>query len=177
MDDDEWEQVRQRVAQQLIESLGSLPETEIRKDSPHLWWLAGLISVADWIGSDESFFPVDQNLEADESRQRAGETIGFGTPKIHHGLTFEELFPFVLAPNDLQRQALDVITEPGIYVIEAPMGMGKTEAALACAYRLLSEGKANGIYFDACENKRYLAGGSHCTAIQVLALLPLGGAC
>ncbi|MGZ8218946.1 CRISPR-associated helicase Cas3' [Methylomagnum sp.] len=27
------------------------------------------------------------------------------------------------------------------------MGMGKTEAALACAYRLLSEGKATGIYF------------------------------
>jgi CRISPR-associated endonuclease/helicase Cas3 len=148
MTDDEWEQVRQRVAQQLIESLGALPETEISKDSPHLWRLAGLISVADWIGSDESFFPVDQNLEANESRRRASnvvETIGFGTPAIRCGLTFEQLFPF--PPNDLQCQALDVITEPGIYVIEAPMGMGKTEAALACAYRLMSEGKANGIYF------------------------------
>jgi CRISPR-associated endonuclease/helicase Cas3 len=148
MTNDEWEQVRQQVAQQLIENLGALPTTEIGKDSPHLWWLAGLISVADWIGSDESFFPVDQNLEADESRQRASnaiETIGFGTPEIRRGLMFEQLFPF--APNDLQLQALDVITEPGIYVIEAPMGMGKTEAALACAYRLISEGKATGIYF------------------------------
>ncbi|MGH6635897.1 MAG: CRISPR-associated helicase Cas3', partial [Gammaproteobacteria bacterium] len=148
MKNDEWEQVRQRVAMQLIESLGALPQTEISKNSPHLWWLAGLISVADWIGSDESFFPVDRNLEADESRRRAGhavETIGFGIPEIRCGLTFEQLFPF--PPNDLQRQAMDVITEPGIYVIEAPMGMGKTEAALACAYRLMSERKANGIYF------------------------------
>lgn len=148
MINDEWEQVRQRVAMQLIESLGALPQTEISKNSPHLWWLAGLISVADWIGSDESFFPVDRNLEAHESHPRAShavETIGFGIPDIPRGLTFERLFPF--PPNDLQRQAMDVITEPGIYVIEAPMGMGKTEAALACAYRLLSEGKANGIYF------------------------------
>lgn len=148
MKNDEWEQVRQRVAMQLIESLGALPQTEISKNSPHLWWLSGSISVADWIGSDESFFPVNRGLEADESRRRAGhavETIGFGIPEIHYGLTFEKLFPF--APNDLQRQALDVISEPGIYVIEAPMGMGKTEAALACAYRLMSEGKATGIYF------------------------------
>lgn len=32
-------------------------------------------------------------------------------------------------------------------MIEAPMGMGKTEAALWCAYKLMSEGKALGIYF------------------------------
>jgi CRISPR-associated endonuclease/helicase Cas3 len=154
---DDWEQQRQNVANQLIEELkGTLPETDIDRDSPSLWWLAGLISVADWIGSDTNNFPADQNLETEESQQRAKqavESIGFAHPAVHAGLEFSQLFPpeqpesKPFMPNDLQLQALKVITEPGIYVIEAPMGMGKTEAALACAYRLLSEGKASGIYF------------------------------
>ena len=149
MRNDEWEQERQRVARQLIEALaGDLPKTEICRESAHLWWLAGLISVSDWIGSDETYFPIDRNLELKESRrlaQDAVKAIGFSHAEARSGLSFEELFPF--AQNDLQREAEAAITEPGIYVIEAPMGMGKTEAALACAYRLICEGKASGIYF------------------------------
>jgi CRISPR-associated endonuclease/helicase Cas3 len=147
-----WEQERQRLARQLIEHFGELPDAEIERDSPCLWWLAGLISVADWIGSDEDNFPPDRNLSPEESRARAKEAvekIGFAQPEIQPGLSFSELFPAIppLVPNDLQNKALEAITEPGIYVIEAPMGMGKTEAALACAYRLLAMGKANGVYF------------------------------
>lgn len=149
MKNDEWEQERQRVARQLIEALaGGLPKTEINRESAHLWWLAGLISVSDWIGSDETYFPIDRDLELEESRrlaQVAVKAIGFSHPEVRSGLSFEELFPF--PQNDLQREAVTAITEPGIYVIEAPMGMGKTEAALACAYRLICEGKASGIYF------------------------------
>ena len=151
-----WERERQRVAKQLMEHFGELPDTEIERDSPGLWWLAGLISVSDWIGSDIRNFPAEQNLEPEESQKRARqavETIGFAYPAIQSGLDFSQLFPpetpdtKPLTPNDLQIKALEAITEPGIYAIEAPMGMGKTEAALACAYRLLCEGKANGIYF------------------------------
>lgn len=151
-----WERERQRVAKQLIEHFGELPDTKIKRDSPGLWWLAGLISVSDWIGSDIRNFPADKNFEPEESQQRARqavETIGFAYPAIRSGLDFSQLFPpetldtKPLTPNDLQIKALEAITEPGIYAIEAPMGMGKTEAALACAYRLLCEGKTNGIYF------------------------------
>lgn len=149
MKNDEWEQERQRVAKHLINVLnGELPTAEISRESECLWWLAGLISVSDWIGSDETFFPVDQDLELQDSircAQVAVETIGFTIPKARSDLSFEQLFSF--SPNDLQNKAEAVITKPGIYVIEAPMGMGKTEAALACTYRLICEGKANGIYF------------------------------
>lgn len=149
MKKDEWEQERQRIARQLIEALpGALPKIEINRESAHLWWLAGLISVSDWIGSDETYFPADQDHELEESRklaQVAVEAIGFSHSEARSGLSFEELFSF--PQNDLQREAVSAITEPGIYVIEAPMGMGKTEAALACAYRLICQGKASGIYF------------------------------
>lgn len=149
MKNDEWEQERQKIARQLMETLaGELPKAEISRESAHLWWLAGLISVADWIGSDETYFPADRDLELEESKVRAQaavKDIGFSPLEARSGLSFEQLFPF--PQNDLQRKTMAAITEPGIYVIEAPMGMGKTEAALACAYSLICEGKANGIYF------------------------------
>lgn len=149
MKNDEWEAERQRVARQLIETLASkLPTAENSRESAHLWWLAGLISVADWIGSDETYFPADRDLDLEDSKQKAQkavEAVGFSPPEARSGFSFEQIFLF--PPNDLQREAVAAITEPGIYVIEAPMGMGKTEAALACAYRLICEGKASGIYF------------------------------
>lgn len=146
--DSEWERHRLHVAQKLVKELGELPVSEISSDSPVLWWLAGLISIADWIGSDETYFCPDKNRDARESRataQVAVKSIGLDRPILKQGLDFQALFQF--PPHNLQVQALEAIAEPGVYVIEAPMGMGKTEAALACAYRLMCEGKATGFYF------------------------------
>ncbi len=116
--------------------------------SPALWWLAGLTSVADWIGSDESFFSPDRGaIDEDFSSiaRNALDSIGFIPPYIKENLTFESLFGF--QPNDMQEKTVASVTGPGVYVIEAPMGMGKTEAALWTAYQLMSAGKASGIYF------------------------------
>ena len=156
MKNDGWEEERQRTAQRLVEALGNPPNVDINDRSPVLWWLAGLITVSDWIGSDERFFPTDVNPVEDQARCRALEAlefIGFAQPEIRPGLSFTELFHLHDAngqpaqPNDLQTAAYRSINEPGIYVIEAPMGIGKTEAALWATYRLMCEGKASGIYF------------------------------
>jgi CRISPR-associated endonuclease/helicase Cas3 len=151
---DEWEDKRREAASHLLRDLnlappdvaGSLPDIEA--ESSLLWLMAGLVSMADWIGSDETFFSEDRELTLEEiivSATRSLESIGLGMPKIRSGLSFEELFHF--SPNSLQRVAVDYIRTPGIYAIEAPMGMGKTEAALVCAYQLLCTGAATGIYF------------------------------
>lgn len=151
-DSDEWEAKRRETADALakifLDDPANVRGLSVTMDAPVVWWLAGLTSVADWIGSDESFFPADKNLPADVSREHAARalaSIGFESLPLICGLNFQQIFGF--APNDLQSQALSAIQEPGIYVIEAPMGIGKTEAALACAYELMCKGLADGIYF------------------------------
>ena len=144
---DQWEDERQKALQFLEEAFGGMPALEIDQDTAALWWLAGLTSVADWIGSDERFFSADQPVgDARAAAQKAIEHIGFLTRRIQSNLNFRDLFG-LHGPNSLQKAAVEFITSPGLYVIEAPMGMGKTEAALWCAYNLLCDGKASGIYF------------------------------
>lgn len=117
-------------------------------ESSAIWWLAGLTSVADWIGSDERYFsPESQNADVNVASiaNSALDSIGLTPPTLKKGLSFEQIFRF--QPNEMQTQTLATLTGPGVFVIEAPMGMGKTEAALGAAYQLLTAGKASGIYF------------------------------
>ncbi len=153
----EWVDERQRSAQQLWRYFNADPSSvSISAESPALWWLAGLTSVADWIGSDERFFSPYQRTEDTDASTQALNTlnaIGFGRTPIIPGLTFHDLFydpespEIEWSPNEMQEKTVRTVTGPGVYVIEAPMGMGKTEAALWAAYRLLVCGKATGIYF------------------------------
>jgi CRISPR-associated endonuclease/helicase Cas3 len=152
VDNDAWEEKRRETANALaatfLDDAEQMRSFVIDKDAPELWWLAGLTSVADWIGSDENHFPTDKNLPVDISREHAAHAltaIGFEAVPLRRALDFEDLFPF--PANDLQTQAMHVMQQPGVYVIEAPMGIGKTEAALACAYQLMCKGLADGIYF------------------------------
>ncbi len=150
---DLWEAQRRRLADELAAILGGsgpLPHLEL-DDLSVLWQTAGLITVADWIGSDETFFsPACADFPAEVEAARAAATaalqrIGLEPPPIRSGLSFSQLFDF--PPNDLQSAALEVIRQPGVYVLEAPMGLGKTEAALAAAYHLICAGNASGLYF------------------------------
>jgi CRISPR-associated endonuclease/helicase Cas3 len=60
-------------------------------------------------------------------------------------MSFEQAFGF--APHPLQREFINAVDGPGVYVLEAPMGSGKTEAALYAAYRLMVTGVNAGLYF------------------------------
>ncbi len=125
-------------------------------ESPSLWWLAGLTTVADWIGSNERFFPPERRTNDEDDpalARKALDAIGFKETPVNGNLSFHDLFhdsekpEIEWEPNEIQKKTLATVTVPGIYVVEAPMGMGKTEAALWAAYNLLASKKATGIYF------------------------------
>lgn len=105
--------------------------------------LAGLSSVADWIGSGGFF--EDPASPWRENIAQAVDNAGFTPPVYRSGLSFRQVFGF--EPRPAQQQLIDSIDGPGVYVLEAPMGMGKTEAALYAAYRALEKQQATGIYF------------------------------
>lgn len=105
--------------------------------------LKGLTAVADWIGSGSLF---DDPAQAwPPLVPQAVEEAGFFPLSFVPGLDFHDIFGF--SPNPVQQALMEAVDGPGIYVLEAPMGTGKTEAALFAAYRLLVAQKARGLYF------------------------------
>lgn len=151
----DWDAERNSAAQNIWDYFGTNDSSlSITADSPSLWWLAGLTTVADWIGSDERFFPADNIPDNQvEAARNALDSIGLQRPEFTRDLTFHDLFhdpekpDIKWIPNDMQLKTLATVTGPGTYVVEAPMGMGKTEAALWAAYQMLVAGNATGIYF------------------------------
>ncbi|WP_460428816.1 CRISPR-associated helicase Cas3' [Azotobacter armeniacus] len=136
-----WQQERERLIAALKEALQTDWPTVGSAAQARL--LAGLTSVADWIGSGEFF--EDPVLEWQPRIAQALDAAGFVPPAVKPGLSFEQVFGF--APRSAQRQLIEQVATPGVYVLEAPMGLGKTEAALYAAYRILERGQACGIYF------------------------------
>ena len=166
----DWNGERQRFAQLLWSYFNAESTSDtITENSPAIWWVAGLTSIADWIGSDERFFPPERrtgDVDVYTLARIALEGIGFRQIEFIRTLSFHDLFhnaekPEIRwIPNEMQEKTLSTVTAPGVYVIEAPMGMGKTEAALWAAYHLLASGKATGIYFalptQATSNRMHL---------------------
>lgn len=143
-----WEEQRRCLAEDLIKEFGPVP-VEPPADAV-IWFVAGLITIADWIGSDEKHFPLDARWDMPERRRRAQTaltTIGWRSAETKQLNGFGELFPETPQPNSLQTATAQIVRDPGVYVIEGPMGCGKTEAALAAAYQLIAAGKAAGLYF------------------------------
>lgn len=151
-----WKELRDEAIRELTQIFGPLPTNVSKPTREQIELAAGFIVVADWLGSDENFLIDGVVPDANEAEKRAVailDGIGWTVPKPLDGKTFDELFgeaskgERVFEPNETQRMLYDVATEPGVFIVEAPTGTGKTEAALWAAYRLLRNRCSNGIYF------------------------------
>jgi CRISPR-associated endonuclease/helicase Cas3 len=109
----------------------------------------GLLTLADWLGSDASLFPLaEPQGEPRAAMQfcaavRAVEGRGLGalpTPSC----SFAEAF--TVTPRGMQHAAADLALGP-IALLEAETGSGKTEAALWRWLALRQAGLVDGLYF------------------------------
>lgn len=120
--------------------------------------LSALILTSDWISSGFDLISIKEVPDLDHSlpSTRAAAQLSRITlpPRFDAGAivrderSFLERFGFEM--NDMQREFLSMINESDaseIFILEAAMGGGKTEAALFAAEILMSKGGFNGVYF------------------------------
>lgn len=136
-----WQAQRIELLAQLKQALGV--DFPIVKDALQARVLAGLTTVSDWVGSGSLFEDPDGDWRS--RIEQALDSAGFVQPQLKPELSFRDVFDFY--PKDTQTKLIEAVNQSGVYVLEAPMGLGKTEAALYAAYQLLEKKLTTGIYF------------------------------
>jgi len=152
---------------QVLENLGqaliaALPEAFAEGGpplprTPDFWHaIAGLIMLADWLGSDcgAFFYTNGENDDrryawAREAARDLIRAIGLDPVGFRLGMADADAFASVIlpgfTPTKAQRAAMEA--EGPIAIIEAETGSGKTEAALWRFARLFAEDRVDGLYF------------------------------
>lgn len=157
----DWRAARRAIFETLtaVFTPTKLP-TKSTLSGPDFMLLAGLTSFADWIGSNEHYFPYGAVEDCGDPaewfrrrRERNAENALDETgwlprlPLTDAPRAFAEVFGFT--PRPLQQAVVDAlgsIHQPAILLLEAPMGEGKTEAALYAHLELQRRLGHRGLY-------------------------------
>jgi CRISPR-associated helicase Cas3 len=144
----------------------------MRLSRPSQVLLTGIVIVADWIASNDDFFPLlpistaseplaplDENLLAKHTAQRletgwAQLDLPAQWSAQHLGDDLDQVFRERFdseadGARPVQRAAVAAAKAqrpPGLIIVEAPMGSGKTEAALLAAEELAASSGADGCF-------------------------------
>ncbi len=125
--------------------------------------LTGIVIIADWMASNDRWcglIPLRETVPQESSAvraERAWKQAKLPTPWQSDADALEDVsllynqarFGFD-TPTEMQVAALECVMQavkPGIYVLEAPMGCGKTETALAMAELLCAKCGRSGVFF------------------------------
>ncbi len=147
--------IQEALVKSDFESISELPEINAQAQM----LLSGLLITADWIASNTELFPLisidDDGNEIDFEKRtlNALENLNFteqwaAERNTYIDKDFEETFGFL--PRAVQKCMIEIAknaADPGLFILEAPMGCGKTEASLSCAELIASKCKKNGLFF------------------------------
>ncbi|OZM71259.1 CRISPR-associated helicase/endonuclease Cas3 [Amycolatopsis antarctica] len=136
-----------------------------RLDRPTMVLLSGLVIMADWIASNDDLFPMQElatmeDVPAEPDEDRTAERAAYGWSRLALPPrwvpapadtdltgTFRRRFPAIDVPRPVQVAAVELVRaepEPGMLIIEAPMGVGKTEVSLVVAEEQARKSGAGG---------------------------------
>lgn len=172
--DQKWQDVQNKIYSDLSAFFDNPVPKACPEDNsltnPIFMLIAGLTTAADWIASNENYFPffnADVPLNeyfsiAKKQAKSALKNLGwYGWKSSGDIASFEKLFP-EFSPNKIQQAVIDLcpnLDSPFLAIIEAPTGSGKTEAALYLADAIVQRDQKGGIYIamptQATSNQMY----------------------
>lgn len=116
---------------------------------------AGLVMLADWLGSHTAFFPIarPKDFDSRDAAKSAVAAVGLDARSAQSCLSsrpvgFAERFGF--APRPLQAAIDDLPVDAAqtrLLIAESETGSGKTEAALARFFHLFAAEEVDALYF------------------------------
>lgn len=119
-------------------------------------WFAGIVQLADWLGSDTQFFDYTKPTEDRERTapllaQRAACSIGLDAEQWRKGIAvktpaFSQAFGAAMEPRPFQSALAEHLDER-LVILESETGSGKTEAVLWRYLHLFAVGAVDGLYF------------------------------
>ena len=167
MGDEGWISVQDELFAWMFDAVGVAKFEEryqvLVMSQPVQVLISALVIMSDWIASNSDFFPLTFRVESwEEFRLRADAAwVSFALPSSWHAekseLEGEDFFHrrFAGLPENArlrpaQLEALRAalgMDDPGLLIIEAPMGNGKTEASLLCAEAMAAKSGAGGVAY------------------------------
>ena len=136
-----------------INIITQIDSKDFKKSS---WQIAGICTLADWLGSNQDFFvykqqpiPLEQywHKHALPAAKKAVTNIDIKKTVAPFN-SIKDQFPFIDQLTPLQQYVTDIqlTNEPQLIILEDVMGAGKTEAAMVLVHKLLSQKLGRGLY-------------------------------
>ncbi|MXY81948.1 MAG: CRISPR-associated helicase Cas3' [Gemmatimonadetes bacterium] len=145
----------------LLNLIEPLPLSSLEKQKQAAQWswrLSGLVTLADWVGSDSDYFSfesIDTKIDAywdwalaQAEKSLAGKGLLAQSPESRP--SYASFAPRAAArPRPMQKLAEEAPLKDGaqLFILEDTTGAGKTEAAIMLAARMMEAGKGEGLYF------------------------------
>ena len=155
----QWIQLQLDLLREVAEAAGAHPlPTLTAIPASACVLIAGFVTVCDWIASNKEFFPYEDRpyprtripdrgtRKAKSCLRQLGWTPRSTSTEVD---SYQQLFEFG-TPSPLQKELLRLAHEPAgprLFIVEAPMGDGKTEAACAAAEQFRHHLGCCGLYF------------------------------
>ena len=119
-------------------------------------FFCGIVSLADWLGSDRRTFEFVADLDRDyvakarAKARQAARDVGLDVRSLRKKIAGRATFPILTGrerPRPAQETAAQFSLDEQLMILEAETGSGKTEAALWRFARLFETGRVDSLYF------------------------------